>query len=82
MGSEEYNRSRPMFLQALKGELPELSTIQAVINLAWAASSGSIEMINNTPDQLHALHEPNNENKTLEQDDISGKDIVLPEQDL
>lgn len=61
-----------MFIQALTGKLPDLNTIQAVINLAWAASSGSIEMSNALPDQLHALHQMNNENKNLEQDDVLG----------
>lgn len=71
-GSEEHSRARPMFVQALTGKLPDLSTIQAVINLAWAASSGSIEMSSASPDQLHALHEINID-KSLEQDDVLGK---------
>lgn len=68
-GSQEHSRARPMFVQALTGKLPDLNTIQAVINLAWAASSGSIEMSNAPPDQLHALHEINID-KSLEQDDV------------
>lgn len=69
LGNEDHSRARPMFVQALTGKLPDTSAIQAVINLAWAASSGSIEMANSSPEQLHALHEARNE-KPLEQDDI------------
>ncbi|XP_026291782.1 probable ubiquitin carboxyl-terminal hydrolase FAF-X isoform X3 [Frankliniella occidentalis] len=69
-GSDEHNKARPMFVQALTGKLPDVCTIQAVINLAWAASNGTIEMYSNSPDQLHVLHEATCEGKNLEQDDV------------
>ena len=55
----EGERSRPMFLQALTWELPNITTVRAIIRLAWAASSGNLQLLNATPDELHRMHDKN-----------------------
>ncbi|KAJ4427081.1 hypothetical protein ANN_24696 [Periplaneta americana] len=53
----EGERSRPMFVQALAWELPNITTVRAIIRLAWAASSGNLQLLNATPDELHRMHD-------------------------
>ncbi|KAK7872586.1 hypothetical protein R5R35_013810 [Gryllus longicercus] len=50
-------RSRPMFVQALQWELPDMSTIRAIIRLAWASSSGNLQLLNASPEELHRMHD-------------------------
>jgi len=63
-----------MLDMALNSELPDLDTIVAVMRLAWAASSGSIEMADAQPAQLHAMHADPAlaSDKALEPDDVCG----------
>jgi ubiquitin carboxyl-terminal hydrolase 9/24 len=53
----EGDRSRPMFIQALAWELPNITTVRAIIRLAWAVSSGNLQLLNATPDELHRMHD-------------------------
>ncbi|XP_023706840.1 probable ubiquitin carboxyl-terminal hydrolase FAF-X isoform X1 [Cryptotermes secundus] len=53
----EVDRSRPMFVQALAWELPNITTVRAIIRLAWAVSSGNLQLLNATPDELHRMHD-------------------------
>jgi ubiquitin carboxyl-terminal hydrolase 9/24 len=46
-----------MFVQALAWELPNITTVRAIIRLAWAASSGNLQLLNATPDELHRMHD-------------------------
>ncbi|XP_049853945.1 probable ubiquitin carboxyl-terminal hydrolase FAF-X isoform X1 [Schistocerca gregaria] len=55
--SDDSDRSRLMFLQALQWDLPDINTIRAVVRLAWAASSGSLHLLNASPEELHQMHD-------------------------
>lgn len=46
-----------MFVQALAWELPNITTVRAIIRLAWAVSSGNLQLLNATPDELHRMHD-------------------------
>jgi hypothetical protein len=46
-----------MFVQALAWELPNITTVRAIIRLAWAASSGNLQLLNATHDELHRMHD-------------------------
>ncbi|XP_076659536.1 ubiquitin carboxyl-terminal hydrolase-like faf [Halictus rubicundus] len=58
-GGTESDKCRQLFMQALSWELPlmDVPTIRAIIRLAWAASTGSLNNINASVEMLHALHE-------------------------
>lgn len=71
-GSEEHSRARPMFVQALTGKLPDFTTIQAIITLAWAASCGRIDFAKQSPEQLHEFYGTQNADKPLNLNDILG----------
>ncbi|XP_034939757.1 probable ubiquitin carboxyl-terminal hydrolase FAF-X isoform X2 [Chelonus insularis] len=55
----ESDRSRQLFMQAMSWELPDMMTIRAIIKLAWAASSGSLNDANASIEILHSIHESN-----------------------
>jgi len=46
-----------MFVQAVAWELPNITTVRAIIRLAWAASSGNLQLLNATHDELHRMHD-------------------------
>ncbi|XP_043475108.1 probable ubiquitin carboxyl-terminal hydrolase FAF-X isoform X1 [Leptopilina heterotoma] len=52
-------RCQQLFKQAIKWELPDIATIRAIIRLAWAASTGNLNNINASTEDLHAQHEIN-----------------------
>ncbi|XP_014223439.1 probable ubiquitin carboxyl-terminal hydrolase FAF-X isoform X1 [Trichogramma pretiosum] len=59
IGSAELDRCRSLLDQTISWELPDLVTIRAIIRLAWASSSGSLNNINASPQVLHEMHETN-----------------------
>lgn len=69
-GGTESDKCRQLFMQALSWELPlmDVPTIRAIIRLAWAASTGSLNNINASVEMLHALHE-SKEKETLNNPD-------------
>lgn len=48
----------PMLRQAMAWEMPDMVTVRAIIRLAWASSSGGLELLNATPEELHAVYLP------------------------
>lgn len=73
-GSSELDRCRQLLLQALSWELPDVATIRAIIRLAWAASSGSLNHVNASAQVLHEMHETNaREQRNLDNNDVLGK---------
>lgn len=72
-GGSELERCRRLVLQALSWELPDVPTIRAIIRLAWAASSGSLNHVNAPAQVLHEMHETNaREQRTLDNNDVLG----------
>ena len=41
----------------MTGVLPDLATVKAIQKLAWAASSGSLQLIHGTNEEIHKAHE-------------------------
>ena len=73
MGQPETDRCRQLFMQALSWELPDIATIRAIIRLAWAASTGNLNNINASTEDLHALHVVNQkEQRCLDINDVLG----------
>lgn len=57
--------------QAMTSELPEMNTILAMVKIAWAASSSSLDAVTAATEVLHALCNPTREeNLILHPDDI------------
>ncbi|XP_001604458.2 probable ubiquitin carboxyl-terminal hydrolase FAF-X isoform X1 [Nasonia vitripennis] len=70
-GSTELDRCRQLLVQALSWELPDVATIRAIIRLAWAASSGSLNHVNASAQVLHEMHETNaREQRNLDNNDV------------
>ncbi|XP_024944100.1 probable ubiquitin carboxyl-terminal hydrolase FAF-X isoform X6 [Cephus cinctus] len=70
-GGSESDRCRQLFVQALSWELPDMATIRAIIRLAWAASSGNLNNVNASADLLHTVHEINQkEHRVPDNDDV------------
>ncbi|XP_059479532.1 probable ubiquitin carboxyl-terminal hydrolase FAF-X isoform X3 [Neocloeon triangulifer] len=44
----------PQFSQGALWRLPDITTIKATMRLAWAASSGNLQLVHGSLDQLHA----------------------------
>nr|CAD7589819.1 unnamed protein product [Timema genevievae] len=70
MASSEGERARPMFLQALSWELPNMSTVRAVIRLAWASSSGNLQLLNASPEELHRMHDHRTATRLPDTEDV------------
>nr|CAD7574966.1 unnamed protein product [Timema californicum] len=70
MASSEGERARPMFLQALSWELPNMSTVRAVIRLAWASSSGNLQLLNASPEDLHRMHDHRTATRLPDAEDV------------
>nr|CAD7397023.1 unnamed protein product [Timema cristinae] len=70
MASSEGERARPMFLQALSRELPNMSTVRAVIRLAWASSSGNLQLLNASPEELHRMHDHRTATRLPDTEDV------------
>ncbi|KZC06489.1 putative ubiquitin carboxyl-terminal hydrolase FAF-X [Dufourea novaeangliae] len=60
-GRTESDTCMQLYMQTLSWELPimDVATIRAIIRLAWAASTGSLNNINASVEMLHKLHETN-----------------------
>ena len=41
----------------MTGISPDLATVKAIQKLAWAASSGSLQLIHSTNEEIHKAHE-------------------------
>ncbi|XP_014217217.1 probable ubiquitin carboxyl-terminal hydrolase FAF-X isoform X3 [Copidosoma floridanum] len=71
IGSSELERYRQLLQQALLWELPDVVTIRAIIRLAWAASSGSLNHLNASSQVLHEIHETNaKDQKNMDNNDV------------
>lgn len=65
----------------MTGVLPDLATVKAIQKLAWAASSGSLQLIHSTNDEIHKAHEKpsptttsggsSSQQRSPEQEDVS-----------
>ncbi|PSN47507.1 putative ubiquitin carboxyl-terminal hydrolase FAF-X [Blattella germanica] len=62
--------------QALAWELPNITTVRAIIRLAWAASSGNLQLLNATPDELHRMHDKNATKLPDGEDVLVGKEAL------
>ncbi len=55
----ESQSSTLICLQAT-GVMPELNTVKSIQKIAWAASSGSLNLIHSSHDEIHEAHERHN----------------------
>lgn len=67
-------QAQALFSQALNWELPDSSTVFALVRLIWAASSANLQSFNASPDTLHSLSDPTKRNAPLE---LHDDDIML-----
>lgn len=67
-------QAQALFSQALNWELPDSSTVFALVRLIWAASSANLQSFNSSPETLHSLCDPTKRNATLE---LHNDDIML-----
>lgn len=45
----------PLFAQGALWRLPDINTIKATMRLAWAASSGHLQLVHGSLEQLHVM---------------------------
>ncbi|KAF2881719.1 hypothetical protein ILUMI_24454 [Ignelater luminosus] len=67
-------QAQALFSQALNWELPDYSTVLALLHLVWAASSANLHALNASPETLHSLCDPTKRNAPLE---LHNDDILL-----
>lgn len=67
-------QAQALFSQALNWELPDLTTVLALVRLIWAASSANLQSLNASPETLHSLCDPTKLNAPLE---LHADDVLL-----
>lgn len=67
-------QAQALFSQALNWELPDLTTVLALVKLIWAASSANLQSLNASPESLHSLCDPSKLNAPLE---LHNDDVLL-----
>lgn len=69
----DIDKFHQLLLQAQMCGLPDVATIRAIIRLAWAASSGSLNHVNASTQVLQEMHQTNaREQRTLDNNDVLG----------
>lgn len=72
-------QAQALFSQALNWELPDTSTVMALIRLVWATSSSNLQAFNASQETLHSLCDPLKRNAPLE---LHNDDVLLCKETL